>query len=340
MQITMAQAYELTMDVLTAKHVPFLTSSPAVGKSSIGKQIAEDNNLALIDIRLSQMEPNDLLGFPQIRGDKAGYIPMDTFPVEGDPLPEGKDGWLCFFDEFNSAAPAVAAAAYKIILDKQIGQYKLHDRVAVMAAGNLSTDKAIVNRMSTAMQSRLIHLEILVDPKAWIAWADNHAIDHRVKSFINFKPGALHKFDPNHNEHTFPAPRTWEFVSDLIKPLETIPYNKLPLLAGAIGEGMAREFHSFCEVFKDLPTLREIEKDPAGVRINTEPSVQHALVGMISQYMNKHNAEAMMIFLNRLSIDFQVIGLRSILSRDVSMKDLEPVKEWVKLNSRELTSVA
>lgn len=40
--------------------VPYIHSSPGMGKSSIIKAIAKRNKLKLIDIRLSQCDPSDL----------------------------------------------------------------------------------------------------------------------------------------------------------------------------------------------------------------------------------------------------------------------------------------
>lgn len=42
---------------LKADIVPFITSSPAMGKSSLVRKIAEDNDLELIDLRLAQLQP-------------------------------------------------------------------------------------------------------------------------------------------------------------------------------------------------------------------------------------------------------------------------------------------
>ena len=62
----------------------------------------------------------------------------------------------------------VQAAAYKLVLDRQVGIHNLHPYCAVVAAGNLATDKAIVNSLSTAMQSRVIHLEMQVNFDQWL----------------------------------------------------------------------------------------------------------------------------------------------------------------------------
>jgi hypothetical protein len=343
MQITMASAEELTMDILNARLVPSLISSPGIGKSALARAIADKHDMQLIDIRLSQMDPSDLNGFPFLQKAvddhapvKAGYVPMDIFPIEADSLPVGKNGWLVLLDEFNSAPLSVQAAAYKVILDRMVGMYKMHPKCHVISAGNLSTDKAIVNRVGTAMQSRLIWLEIQTCVKAWKKWADHNDIDHRVKSFINFKPDAIHKFDPNHNEHTFPCPRTWEFMSRIIANIPEIGINKLPLLAGTIGEGMGREFWAFTKVYKQIPTIAEIISNPDDVPLTRDPSLQHALAGLVAHHMTLEDANDLMKFVNRLEIDFQGIVLRAAIAKDTRILDTSEVKKWVKKHAREL----
>jgi len=60
MQVSPKQARELVVDIIKAKLVPMLTSSPGLGKSSIVKDIANEFGLKLIDIRLSQVDPTEL----------------------------------------------------------------------------------------------------------------------------------------------------------------------------------------------------------------------------------------------------------------------------------------
>jgi len=344
----MATAEELVMDVLKPRLVPSLISSPGIGKSALAAGIAQKYNMKLIDIRLSQMDPSDLNGFPFLQKasndaqvTKAGYVPMDIFPVVGDPLPkdpEGNDykGWIVLLDEFNSAPLSVQAAAYKIVLDRMVGMHPMHPKCFTITAGNLSTDKAIVNRVSTAMQSRLIWLEIEVCSKAWQHWANTHDVDHRVKSFIQFKPDALHKFNPNHNEHTFPCPRTWEFMSKIISPWPEIATGKLPLLAGTVGEGMGREFFAYTKVYKQIPTIQEIIRNPMAVQLTREPSLQHALAGLVAHHMTIENSDALMHFVCRLEIDFQGIVLRAAIAKDVRVMETLEVKKWIKTHAKEL----
>lgn len=339
--VTIREAKILVMDILKAGLVPFLGSSPGIGKSDMSRQIAKEFNLKFVDERLSSADPTDLNGFPMILNPgadrvKAGYIPMETFPIVGDPVPKGYNGWLLCLDEFNSAPLAVQAAAYKVILDKQVGKHKLHKQVATICAGNLVGDKAIVNRLSTAMQSRLIHYHIICCPKAWMIWANKHDIDHRVKSFIKFKPELLHDFDPDHTDKTFPCPRTWEFMSKIIKTWKDIPQSKMPTLAGTVGGGAAMVFFSYCQIFEEIPTIEDIIANPTGVSFGRDPSMEHAIAGLVGQYMTPSNANKLVEFITRLGIEFQVTTLRSAIARDPLVKKETNVGKWINTNAMEL----
>ena len=338
-QITPKQAPECLIDVLKAKKVPMMVSSPGIGKSSIAKQVAKTLNLFLIDVRLAQCDPTDLLGFPTIneKTGKAGYAAMDTFPLEGDTIPEGYSGWLILFDEFPSAPLSVQAAAYKIVLDKMVGQRKLHKNVAMMAAGNLATDKAIVNRISTALQSRMVHFELVVSHPDFIEWANQSGIDHRIISFLNFQPPLLHKFDPDHNDFTFACPRTWEFMSDIIKPWKEINATKLPTMAGTVSEGVAREFLGYSQIFESLPTIQDVMRSPEGFDLPTnEPSIMYAISGMISAWASVSNIPTLIRAVDRLPIEFQVICLTGALKRDPTLKEDSAVRTWISQNAQNL----
>jgi len=198
---------EAIIHVLQAGLVPYITSSPGLGKSDVTKGIAKQFNWEVIDLRLTQCDSTDLLGFPVHDGIRMNYAPPRHFPLQGiDKVPDGKNGWLLFLDEFSSAPMSVQASAYRLVLDRQVGEYNLHKNVVIVCAGNKDSDNAIVNRLSTAMQSRLVHLELEIDVRAWLDWATSAGLDHRVISYVEGHPDHLHQFDPNHNDKTFSCP--------------------------------------------------------------------------------------------------------------------------------------
>lgn len=336
MQVKISQAVTMLTAFIKAKLVPLLTGSPGLGKSQIYQQIADAYNLLLIDVRLGQCDVTDLNGFPQIKGNKAGYLPMDTFPIEGDPIPKGYSGWLLLFDELTSAVPALQAAAYKIILDRKIGLHNLHKNVAVCAAGNLETDNAVVQPMSTALQSRMVHLELVVDHKEWINWASEHSIDPQITSYINFKPGNLYTFSPDHTDKTYASPRTWEFANRVLQVVEPGSPDLLPMLAGTLGEGVAREFIGFCKIYQNLPRIEQIMANPEGITVPVEPSILFALTGSISHNANQENFGSLCTFVERLPIEFQVVCLRETVRRNKAMMGHAAIQKWIAKSATEL----
>ena len=80
----------------------------------------------------------------------------------------------------NSAAPAVQAAAYQLILNRRVGQYTLPDNVYIVAAGNREADKGVTYRMPSPLANRFVHLEIKVDFDDWFAWAVQNDIHQDV----------------------------------------------------------------------------------------------------------------------------------------------------------------
>jgi hypothetical protein len=336
LSINSAQAHSCITWALLAKKVPMLHGSPGTGKSSIVKAVAKEHGLKVIDLRLAQCDPTDLLGFPTIVGDRSGYRPMDTFPIEGDTVPEGFNGWLLFLDELTSASMAVQAAAYKLILDRMVGNYHLHKKVAIVGAGNLATDGAIVYDTSTALQSRMVHLLLETDNEKWLDWAYANGIDHRITSYIKFKPANLYAFKPDHTDLTYACNRTWEFAHDILTVVQDISNpDLLPLLAGTLSEGIAREFLSFCKIDRDLPKVPEIVNNPMGTKVPSEPSVLYAICGSMAHHFTEDNADPLIKYIDRLPKEFQAMTLRETVRRNKSVMALPSVRGWISRTATE-----
>jgi hypothetical protein len=355
LRVKISQAVRMVTKAISCKLVPMIHGSPAIGKSGIVHQIAKDYNLMLIDLRLSQCDPTDLLGFPQILAaiNRAGYTPMETFPIAGDAYPlkldkEGKEilaadgrperysGWLLFLDEFNSASVAVQAAAYKIVLDRMVGKYHLHEKVAVVCAGNLETDGAIVEQMSTALQSRILHLELMVDLPEWIRWAGPAGIDYRIQSYLESQPSALYSFRPDHSDRTYSSPRTWEFANRIINKYDVKDEDALPMLSGCITEGVARPFLTFCDIFDKLPSIHDILMSPKSIRVPGEPSILFAMCGSIAHHATMVNIGGLLDYIKRMPLEFQVVCVRMTLARNTSMVNDADMQKWLAMHAEEL----
>jgi len=120
-------------------HTPvMLWGPPGVGKSQIVAKIAQQHGVSLIDIRLSQMEPTDLRGIPFRSGQLVEWSIPSVLP---DAERHGPSGIL-FLDEITSAPPSVSAAAYQLILDRRLGEYKVPAAKITQPSGTLYSPRA------------------------------------------------------------------------------------------------------------------------------------------------------------------------------------------------------
>lgn len=340
---TPKQAVELVTDCMFARLVPMLHGSPAIGKSSIIHQLAESLNLLVIDARMAGFDPTDLQGFPAMdpaRG-LATYMPMDTFPLVGRALPinpkTGKayDGWVLFLDEFNSAPLAVQAAAYKLILDRMVGAHKLHDRCLVVCAGNLDSDGAITNPMSSAMVSRIVHIIIRSDLQEWLDWAHGEGqISSKICSFLEFKPSMFYTFNADEPAHIYASPRTWEFANRLLARWnDDVPKVKAKLLAGTISEGVTVEFRTYLEHFQNLPMLSTILSDPHTTKVPHLPGVLYALDGCIAEWMSADNIKQLLIYIDRMPEEHRIILFRMALRQNKTIRSNKDFLKWATENA-------
>ena len=230
----------------------------------------------------------------------------------------------------NSASKAVEAALYKVLLDRKIGQKNLHPKTAMVAAGNLATSGAIVNRQGTATQSRMVHLTLSADPIGWIEWASKNNIDFRVISYISNFPDKLHDFDPKHSDKTFSSPRTWHFLSRILKVTGDKPLKEsLVNIAGTIGEGAARQFVSFSESLIELPSIKEIIANPFTTKVSDKPSLLHAVTHLIAAHLDEKNVDRVINYINRLPIEFQTICLQNAIHRNRELINQDVIQSWI-----------
>lgn len=341
MQATLKQLETIIPMVLKAGVVPYIKSSPAIGKSALAHQIAAKYGLKVIDLRLAECEPVELSGFPYFNQDtkKATYFPVDTFPLDTDPIPDGYKGFLLLLDEFSSCPTATQSAAYKLVLDRQVGQHKLHPSVFIIAAGNLEGDNAIVNPMSSALVSRFAHFEVVINTQDWLEWAASNDIDYRITSYINFKPNHLYTFHPDTADKPYASPRTWAMLSRVIqdRKVSDIP---IVVLASLLGEGVAYEFNTYLQLQNELPTFESIITKPKEVEIKPELSIKWAIMGMIAHKISPATTEPCITFLERFPKELLVVAIREIRLRHPNLlNESKEFSTWFNKVALELFTV-
>ena len=228
-----------------------LWGPPGVGKSQMVAQIGARHGVSVIDIRLSQMEPSDLRGIPFRTGEHVEWATPAILPDAGR---HGEQGIL-FLDEITSAPPSVSAAAYQLILDRRLGEYKVPDRWAIFAAGNRQGDRGVTYTMPSPLANRFSHFEVETNLDDWVAWAYANHIDERIIGFLRFRPELLFDFDPAHNPVAFPSPRSWEFAHRALHKFSDQPHLLAGGLEACVGKAAGVELFAFIQSLENLPDL-------------------------------------------------------------------------------------
>ena len=189
----------------------------------------------------------------------------------------------------------------------------------MVCAGNKSTDKAVVAQMSTALQSRLIHFELVASVPEFTEYATKEEFDYRIISFVNFMPSKLMDFKPDHSDKTFACPRTYEFLSRLTKGRE-ITAEMAPRIAGTIGSGVGTLFMTFAKEFDRLPKLADIVRDPSSVPIPDEASTKYATISMLIENGNEENIEPIIDYVERFAMELQIVFTRGFNVRHPKLR--------------------
>ena len=234
----------------------FLWGPPGIGKSDIVKQIGADAGREVIDVRLALWEPTDIKGIPYFDSvaTKMVWAPPAELPVD----PESTA--IIFLDEMNSAPPAVQAAAYQLVLNRRVGTYELPKGVDIVAAGNREGDRGVTYRMPAPLANRFVHLEMKVDFDDFQDWATLNKVHPEVVGYVGFAKQDLYDFDPKSPSKAFATPRSWVFVSDLLKDDDTDTDTLTDLVAGAVGDGLAVKFMAHRKIAGRLPKAEDILK--------------------------------------------------------------------------------
>jgi hypothetical protein len=256
--VSPSKAKNALRHAMNKKRPVFLWGPPGIGKSDIVRQISNSfTNSHLIDIRLSLWDPTDIKGIPYFDSNNVKMAWGAPSELPDEEMAAQYDNIVLFLDEMNSAAPAVQAAAYQLILNRRVGTYKLPDNVIIVAAGNRESDKGVTYRMPAPLANRFIHLELAVNFDDWFNWSVDNNQHTDVVGYLTFAKKDLYDFDPKSASRSFATPRSWSFVSELLED-DLDESTTTDLVAGTVGEGLAVKFMAHRKVAASMPNPTDI----------------------------------------------------------------------------------
>lgn len=250
-----------------------------VGKSSIVRQVAAHFGVPLVDLRLTTIEPVDLRG-AIFADDRLGRTVW--FPPEFLPTPEQPAGIL-FLDEFTAADQRLQTSAYSLILDRQVGAYRLPAGWMVVAAGNASFHGAVSHDMGTALADRLFHFHVQSSIEAFLAHAVAQGFAPAVLAYLRVRPDKLDDSAQQlAQDHLVGAsPRGWEDVSRVLQAGLDDTTTRL-FVQGRIGAANAAEFFAvLAELQAGADVLRLLAAAPGAATAALLPRTLDGLYALV-----------------------------------------------------------
>ncbi|EHJ02044.1 ATPase associated with various cellular activities AAA_5 [Clostridium sp. DL-VIII] len=248
-----------TVDLIIASNdVPLIIGESGVGKTSLVKHIAKDNEYYLVTIDANLLKEGEIGGLPIVENKVTTYATHSKLIEIEKAIKEDKhESVILFIDELNRCDHAVAQELMNLILNREINGYVLDDKVKVIAAMNPSNkndgyynSNYDVVDMDPAQEDRFVWVRLDSDVKEWINWGMSKEgnINEHIIEFLSTFPEYLHT--PDSEETIKATPRSWERIS---KAYNVYLKNKekysldifLNVVKGNVGVNIGNDFGSF-----------------------------------------------------------------------------------------------
>jgi hypothetical protein len=298
-----------------------IEGAPGGGKTTIVHEAAQELDIPCIERHMPTMLVEDFgILFPD-NTDKLNYRLPDWFPVKGKSPEQG----ILLFDDRNQAGPDLQKVLANICQARTLHGTPMPDGWMVVSTGNRQADRAGANRVLSHLRNRETVLELETHLDDWTSWAINHGVKPEVISFIRFRPGLLHDFDPQRDQNA--TPRAWvDGVSDV---LGTVPSEaEFECFKGAVGEGAAAEFVGFVRIFRKLPNPDAILLNPQTADVPKDPATLYALSGAIAQRATESNFERVCQYSERMPPEFSVLTVSYAARRNPDLANTQAFTKW------------
>ncbi len=341
------------------KHAVLGLGAPGVGKSQVVRQIADKFGYTLIDLRLAQMSEVEIGGliYPNEDRTKTRWLSPEVLPDEERDGPNT----ILLLDEITSCPKRVQVAAYQLILDRRVGQYRLPEGTFVIGLGNREDDDGVYIHLAGPLADRFEIHYIDIDFNSWkYDFALPFKIHPYVVNYLSFKPTALHTQADDQEAMVFATPRSWERVSDILKYDDdlnkTVVCNKI---IGNVGAVEGNQFIAFCREMRKHVTADDYLEgkaiapgDPAELAILINSLVEKVgflqnipAIGGLSEPQKKEVQRIIHGMMGLGSSEGTILGLRNLMElnrnvvRDVFVDMDDPAVDEFLNNNKSLMFV-
>jgi hypothetical protein len=192
-----------------------------------------------------------------IRQKYSHLVETKTANATPDQLPTKGHGIL-HLDELNRARKDVRDAAFELVLERKLGNYKIPDNWIVVSSINPPSDEYSVDSLDDATRARFCHILFCPEVDEWISYAKTQNIKPEIIQFIREYPQFLGNdlVDFPDGQGPVKCPRTLMMAGNLTKDIpEDLEYE---VVSGCIGAEAATTYMSLLKDSKRPVSAKDI----------------------------------------------------------------------------------
>lgn len=247
-------ANEAARELARLKNKEFINYDDTYADKILSKP---DRYFVLVDFRLTEVEPADLMGIPKECNEGVCYKPFLWA------LALSKSEGILLLDEFTNVQRLdVISASYKLILDHKAGFTKFNKDVMVITAGNSPEESSVSNLLPTPLIDRFTIVNVEAPTiEAWTEWMDKNfdIWDRRILGYLKHFSDEFLKLpkEPETLEN-FPSPRSWSKVATLLPQISNAYWKTIA--EGRLGPDTGLKFFTFLNI--QIPALEDFLAHP------------------------------------------------------------------------------
>jgi len=326
--LNLEESKDLILNIGTQRTV-LLQGDMGNGKSSVLKMLSKDlpshepcyvdcTTKDLGDIMMPKFKTNE-------EQDYVSFVPNEEFGlhIKNKPI-------IMMLDEYGKANRSVKMALTRLILERQLGNIKLHPDSIIFATTNKGAE-GVGDILEAHQRNRMIVVNVRkTTHKEWLVWGVNNGIHSSVLACAKDNPQWFHSFEdvknpddnpwifmPNQQRAAFITGRSLEISSDLVWVRDQIGDNALTsALMGAIGERGALDLMAYVKLIDKMPSREEIANSPKTAKIPDSVSATVMVVFRSLGSMTKDFVTPFMEYLVRLDIEAQAMFVNGVRAKN------------------------
>ncbi|MEA3386732.1 MAG: ATP-binding protein [Thermodesulfobacteriota bacterium] len=234
----------------------WLSGPPGIGKSDLMRQFCRQKGYGLKVVYMATLMLEQITGLPMVQdagnGKQVHWSCPEIFNfdvLEIAPA-DSKVPIILFLDDAHLCNRQIQAYLFQLLTYRTIHDHRLPERVAMVLAGNRSTDRADFHEILAPVANRIFFVDMRPDVDQWIRdFALQRGLRQDVITFLQHYPEYF--LGTPMESRAWSSPRSWTYASHTFDACgeELDDKTLFVILSGHVGSDAATKFIEYHQLF-------------------------------------------------------------------------------------------